>query len=149
MIPNIITIKLAMYRVTADMLAAKPGRGAPSEEDRYIAAVRSVIADACHAAGMTDGEVTAAFGWADPHAMRARVGDARAHLNDYFRAKRRRLSMVGSCLTCLHWRGIAGTRGECRRYPPISGLWPTTLDNDSCGELQPVVRVREDGGFRL
>ena len=54
-----------------------------------------------------------------------------------------------TCQTCRNWKVMSKAVGECRAYPPTiqanNGVshWPTTCDNDWCGEHFP---IREEGG---
>jgi hypothetical protein len=51
------------------------------------------------------------------------------------------------CADCRFWHRLGEENGECRRYPPAIGdktgsrnaAWPTTFDDDWCGEWKPDV----------
>lgn len=53
------------------------------------------------------------------------------------------------CYHCRFWLGAGprekGPKGQCRRYPPVvtdrapAGSWPTTGQNDWCGDWQRAV----------
>ena len=44
---------------------------------------------------------------------------------------------MNNCKRCKHWyMSIDKRTGECRRYPPINGLWSVTDEDKYCGEYE-------------